>query len=374
MNRSYPISLLICLLIFCPLSPSTAQQEPQRQQVRERLKQRFDTNGDGVLDQAERQQMLDFVRKWKGKASPAVPATIKPGVTPLYGIERGPHPVKSLKFVMHDDKRNKTLPVKVTYPGDGGLHPVIVWSHGAFGSRDAYGPLVEHWVSHGFVCIQASHSESLSLNPGVRPNVNDPENFKDWKNRPKDIIFLMNKLPEIEKKIPGKIQKDRIGVGGHSYGAHTSQLLAGTQTAVGDHSDPRPRCFALVSPQGTGKLLSKSAWEKVKRPLLIVTGSKDTSGRTGETPEWRLDPFRLSAPGEKYLLWIEDGYHGFGGIAGDLRFRSSGPANPDHIAYIRSATLALWNAYLKDEPAARRYLTDNNLDEVSKKSVTWTIR
>jgi hypothetical protein len=55
------------------------------------------------------------------------------------------------ELVLHDAKRAKDLPLRVTYPRGGDRHPLIVWSHGAGGSKDNYQPIVTHWASHGYV-------------------------------------------------------------------------------------------------------------------------------------------------------------------------------------------------------------------------------
>ncbi len=94
--------------------------------------------------------------KREAPRAPAKPPVYKPGA--------GPHePVVHETLVLNDAKRKKDLQVRITYPKEKGRYPVLVHSHGMYGSKDAYDPLVRHWVSHGYVCLQPSHSESLSL-------------------------------------------------------------------------------------------------------------------------------------------------------------------------------------------------------------------
>src|SRR5689334_6769086 len=76
----------------------------------------------------------------------------------------GPHRVETMtSIVLKDETRKKELPVRVSFPKADGQFPLIVWSHGMYGSKDGYQPLVSHWVSHGYVVIQPTHSDSLSL-------------------------------------------------------------------------------------------------------------------------------------------------------------------------------------------------------------------
>jgi hypothetical protein len=121
-------------------------------------------------------------------------------------------------------------------------------------------------------------------------------------------------------------------VGGHSFGAHTSQLVAGATTvnAAGtreSHADPRPLAFLLLSPQGIGfhaAELDERSWDGVTRPFLVITGTNDI-GRKGDDWQWRLDPWKYAPRKNKFLLVIQGAWHGFGGVVGDASFRGAGP-------------------------------------------------
>ncbi len=326
-------------------------------QLRRPMLDRFDANGDGRLDSLERQELRQFFRSRNQSALPEF-------VQGLYGSQPGPHQVACRDLVLHDDQRDKDLQIRLTYPKSAGPSPLIVFSHGAFGSHRNYGPLVEHWVSHGYVVVQATHSDSLLLGSrGRTADVTDPRNFQDWYNRPLDVKFILDNLERLQ--VP--IDKSRIGVGGHSYGAHTAQLLAGARTLPGahgsDHSDPRPKAFLLVSPQGRGSMLHGDSWKGITRPMMVITGSEDRV-RTGEEPETRLDPYDLSAPGSKHLLWIEGATHNFGGISGRAGgLLPTGGPNPKHLGYVFSTSLAFWDAYLKGNGQALNFLNTARIPE-----------
>jgi len=297
----------------------------------------------------------------------------------LYKVAKGPHTVEALpKLVLHDGKRDKDLQLRITYPKAGGPFPVIVWSHGAFGSKDAYQPLVRHWASHGYVCIQASHSESVALT-GRFTGVRNPQAFRDWRNRPLDVRFIIDSLLTIERRVPalkGRMNTKAIGVGGHSYGAFTAQLVGGVTTrrfrpgqAQERHDDPRPKAFLLISPQGTGGLFTPESYKGLTRPAMIVTGTKDTSPRNDKPYTWRLEVFKHSPPGDKVLVLIKDAWHGFGGIAGRVRFPSSGPMNANHVNTVLAASMALWDAYLKSDRKAAKYLKSDALAKAGRGNV-----
>lgn len=337
------------------LSAPVAAQDGR---LRDLVVERFDKNGDGRLSGDERTALRDFLRDRQRLVEPEF-------ADDLYGSRTGSHRPTSREMVLNDPERGKELQLRLTYPRERGSYPLIVYSHGAFGSNRNYRPLVEHWVSHGYVVVQATHSDSLSLGGagGRTADVKDPRNFQDWHNRPQDIKLILDSLDRLQ----APIDRNRIGVGGHSYGAHTSQLLAGAQTLPGphgsDHSDPRPSAFLLISPQGRGSLLHQNSWKQIRRPMMVITGSQDKV-RTGEDPETRLDPYDLSAPGQKHLLWIEGATHDFGGISGKARsFLSTGAENPRHLGYVFSTSLAFWDAYLKREPSALQFLNTAQIPE-----------
>lgn len=294
-------------------------------------------------------------------------------VSELYKSADGRYAVASeANVVLRDEQRQKDLQLRVGFPKEGGPFPVILWSHGATGSKDDYQPLVRHWVSHGYVCIQANHSDSRAITGKTKTGGSPAQVFADWANRPKDLVFILDSLNAIEKEVDalkGKMDQRTIGVGGHSFGAHTAQLVAGTTTVdLGGtrtrHADPRPKAFVMISPQGRGPQLDDTSWNELTRPFLSITGSRDW-GRNREDVDWRLDPFRLAESRDKYLLYVDGAHHDFGGIGGGVAYRNAGPANSSHLAYVKSTTVAFWDAFLQGDSAASSYLRSRRVQQLS---------
>lgn len=301
-------------------------------------------------------------------------------------------------IVIDDATRNKTLELKVSYLQNNGKFPLIIFSHGAFGSKDAYDPLISNWVSHGYICIQPTHEDSLKKLLKDRKSDRQPQQakegqfaarlkekaFSNWKSRPADVSLIIDRLAEIERQVPelkDKLDKSKIGVGGHSFGAHTSQVIGGTIIGGSDEfKDSRPKAFLLMSPQGIesgfgGSALTKDSWKNFDRPMMTITGTLD-KGRNGEDYKWRLDPYKYSPEKDKYLLVVDGAHHGLGGITGisGRRFSKAGPDDPEKLAYVKSATLAYWDAYLKDSKTARRYLKSKQLEKDSHGSVSMSVK
>ena len=297
----------------------------------------------------------------------------RPGVE-TFG-ERGRFEIEAMeKLVLHDAKRGKDLQLRLTFPRGVGRHPLIVWSHGAGGSKDNYQPIVTHWASHGYVVIQPTHSDSRAL--GTK--IGDALRFQDWPSRPADVSFVLDSLDEVERQVTalaGRIDRGAVGVGGHSFGANTAQLIGGAKAypAPGrverSFADARVAAVMLLSGQGVGEMLRRESWADFRRPMFVMTGSADGPTRTGQPAVWRKQPYELSPPGDKYLVWVDDLDHGFGGITG-VSFNPRNKPNADHVAWTKFVTLAFWEAYLAKHDAARAWLRSNGLAAMSQGSAT----
>ena len=85
-------------------------------------------------------------------------------------------------------------------------------------------------------------SGNLALRKNALRGVEDPSQaFENQALRTGDIHFLISSIKEIEHQIPpikGKVDRKRIGMGGHSMGGGTTLLIAGA-TAAAPGAQPR---------------------------------------------------------------------------------------------------------------------------------------
>jgi predicted dienelactone hydrolase len=317
-----------------------------------------------------------------------------------YKLADGPYATETIDQTLHDAKRNKDLPIRIVVPKSGGPFPVIVFSHGAGGSGQNYFGLTGFWASHGYVVIQPTHNDSVALRreqgeplpSGPRELVEEYLfNYQDWIDRVRDVTLVMDSLVELEKRLPelkGKLDQKRIGVGGHSYGAFTTQMIGGVtldipgQPKAQSFGDARPLALLLLSPQGkSANGLTENSWKTMTRPMMTMSGSND-SGVMGQLANWRRDPFTYSPAGDKYLVWIEGAFHmSFTGALAQPQ-TASGPRGmlfsrmgqgTDQKAvfdYVKVASIAFWDAYLKGEPKAKTYLTSDTLVKYSNQTVS----
>lgn len=124
-------------------------------------------------------------------------------------------------------------------------------------------------------------------------------------------------------------------------------LLDGSEQGGGNLADPRVRAVLCVSPQGPGRFgLTEHSFDSLTLPYLGVTGGRDAAPAKFAAVEWHRAPFDRSQPGDKYQLSVQGEEDHSSGAAG------SDPT-PTQIEVI---SRAFWDAYLKHDLTARRYL------------------
>lgn len=232
--------------------------------------------------------------------------------TRFSGREIGPTPVGVIPDVLvRDNDRNKDVQVTIEYPTRGGPHPVIVFSPGYGGSHRGYVALSSYWAANNYVVIRVNHGDRIG-NITKADQVWANATPADWKNRVRDITFVLDSLASLAQRFPeleGKIDATKIGVAGHAYGAHTAMLLGGVRTFPGgvSYADPRVKAVIAMSPQGLGdsRGLTNESFAELRVPALFMTGTKDQGATETETPEWRSEGFKLAPAGDKWLVTIE---------------------------------------------------------------------
>lgn len=278
--------------------------------------------------------------------------------------------VASVKYDWQDEKRDRKVPVKIYYPETGkGPFPVIIFSHGLGGSRDGYEYLGQYWASHGYVSVHLQHIGSdSSLIQGVPPvemmeklrdAIANPQNAI---NRPIDVIFAIDEVMKLNREDPvfkNRLDLKRIGMAGHSFGAFTTQAvigeiftgLTGRQVSTND-----ARIKAAISMSPFVPLLKDeydTAFTKVKIPSFYMTGSLDNSP-IGETKaEDRRIPFDHAKNADEFLLIFKGGDHMV--FSGRLR-RQVLEKDPVFQKLICQSSTAFWDAYLRDDGRAKKWL------------------
>ncbi len=306
-------------------------------------------------------------------------------ISGAYKLADGPHIVTEVPdIVLHDAKRGKVLHIRIFYPNEAGLYPVIAFSHGAGGSQSCCETLTRHWATYGYVTLQPTHDDStVQRRNAGEEDINFLKAVRDalkkpalWQSRPQDISFVLDSLAALQKRVPalgGKIDAEHIGVGGHSMGAFTADAIAGALVDLPGHpatnfNDPRVKAVLLLSPQGPGEFgLTDHSWDHVTLPLLSMTGSLDL-GAGNQGPEWKKIPFERSQPGAKYHVFISGANH-MSFINAKTTLPGRAAQSDAILGYTNAASLAFWDAYLKAKPTAKNYLQSDALPDFSHASV-----
>jgi dienelactone hydrolase len=308
-----------------------------------------------------------------------------------YKVAPGPWPVGVVdRLLLKDSRRHKTVEVTVRYPRVKGNRqhapwPLVVFSHGAGGSRAAFPDLTTHWASYGYVVIVPTHADAIPPPRGKRQPPRQPFDV-DQLDRLADVVFVVDSLDQVEKRIDGfhgrhamHIDRDRIGIAGHSAGALTAQMAvgvkvrltrAGGETELKSVGDPRFKAAILISGQGTiNRLLTRDSWNDLARPFLVITGSRDVVPASRETPESRQEPFHLARPGHKFLVFIEGATHSSYAGRPTVTASDGDEVSDADLRMITgvtaSATLAFWDAYLENDDRGHDYLASDDLARFS---------
>ncbi|MER5432360.1 alpha/beta fold hydrolase [Streptomyces sp. NPDC002588] len=267
--------------------------------------------------------------------------------------------------------RGIDLQVKVTAPADGRNLPVIVFSHGNAWSMDGYEPIVDRWAAAGFVVVQPTHLDSRRNGIGF----DDPRFATIWRVRIADLHAVLDGLRDILDQLGGlttRVDRDRVAVVGHSWGAQTAGALLGarvfdTEGNPGeDFSHPAVKVGALIAAAGTGDTLTPFALEylpfarpdfsSMTTPALVIAGGKDQSAMSTRGPEWFTDAYHLS-PAPKGLLTIAEGEHLFGGISGEAA-KDTTDEDSARVVLVADAVSAYLHDVLSADAGSRQALQD----------------
>ena len=150
-----------------------------------------------------------------------------------------PHKVMIERDTLIDAARNdRPVKIKVYYPVNHTMTnlPVIVWSHGLGGSVDGAAFLSRYVASHGYVMVHVQHDGTDTSIWEGKPGhpwdiIRKTKITRDVTlNRYADVPFVLNQLPDWMKQHPDialHADLSTLGMSGHSFGALTTQVMAG---------------------------------------------------------------------------------------------------------------------------------------------------
>lgn len=287
--------------------------------------------------------------------------------------------VDVLRFEWNDSRRNRKIPVKVYFPkGEARVPcPVIIFSHGLGGSRENYGYLGECWAGHGYVSVHLQHPGSDiavwqnvpagEVTEALRKAARQPENTS---NRIQDVLFALDQLAQLTQE-PGVLQNrldlQRIGLAGHSFGALTTLAIAGEVfTTPSGHQMTSPdlrvkAAMAMSSPLPRDKAHWQSAFSRMRIPCLHMTGTEDNIIIGNSPPADRRVPFDRTVGADAWLITFQGGDHM---VFVGLKRNAARVELDDKIQrLIQKSSVMYWDGMLRGDREALAQFNDRQMAE-----------
>ena len=287
--------------------------------------------------------------------------------------------VNTVRFEIKD--RDASLPLVCRFPAEGQAKGIVIFCHGLGGHGGDHVELSTFLASHGYLVIHPTFADGVAALEAVARELgfapDGPEVSKwiifpplrdrmfqilltphYWMERIRIVTAIMDNLAEIRAKTIGASSTPLpTAIAGHSFGAYTSQLLAGAEIDMpgeGPRSfrDPRFAAAVLLSGQGRGQQgLREGSWAAMDGPVLTVTGTLD-GGAKGQDWNWKTEPFHHAPGGDKYLAVLHEADHFLGGMTDN----DPTPGHPDQREAVSMLPLAFLDAHLVDDENARAWL------------------
>ncbi len=303
---------------------------------------------------------------------PVTPLSASPdALATLYKAETGPLDVVARTDV-HLALDDSELELSVFYPDAAGPFPILLFSHGNWSTKDKYNPVIEHWVSHGYVVLAPNHLDCCGMVNGIWNSVRFGQ-FGLIEERIRDFSRLLDHLPQVEQAVAGlagKMDATRIAATGHSFGAFTTQQFGGAGTFNPEteeyvyFTDERIKAMVAISPPGPMfDVINENSWVNLQGPMMLTTGTWDSNAQFW--PDWRAHKlsFDTAKPGQNYALITQGADHYLGNLI--CRPEREEPPQHDALKMLNSATTAFLDAYVKNSPEALAFVNSDSLQEVT---------
>lgn len=293
------------------------------------------------------------------------------------------------KLDWRDARRDRAVPVKIYFPNEGpGPFPIVIFSHGLGGSRDGYEYLGRHWAGCGYVSVHVQH---LGSDDGVWKDAAPAERARALQqaaaslpnalNRPADGQFVIDQMEKLNtdetSPLKGRLNLKAIAIAGHSFGGYTALALAG-QTFIlplGTKRYDEPRLKAAIQMSAPAPAIRREmdrAFGSITIPVMHLTGTKDFVEILPQTKvEDRRIPFDQMSNSETCLVIFKDGDHMI--FSGRERLATPEKLAQDAIfqKLICAGTTAFWDAYLKENAEAEKWLLDGGYAKLLGEQATF---
>ena len=240
-----------------------------------------------------------------------------------------------------DRLRNRKFEVDIYKPTAlrEGKTPVIVASHGLASNRKHFEKIARHLTSYGYVVavpehIGSNYTHFTDMLEGLNRSI---FNLNEFIDRPKDVSFVLDELERRnQREFKGKLDLERVGVLGHSFGGYTALALAGAEInfeqlekdcdremwspnlslllqcqaiklprQTYNLRDPRVGVVMVVNPVNS-TIFGQKSLSSIEIPLMFASGSDDPA--TPAVIE-QVQSFTWLTNQDRYLLLLEGQAH-----------------------------------------------------------------
>lgn len=288
--------------------------------------------------------------------------------------------VRSETFEVRDAERERTIPIRVYFPEADKPAPVIIFSHGLGGSRDNNPYLGNHWAKRGYAVVFIQHPGSdESVWKGERPlkrmaAMQAAASGESFMDRNKDVPEVIDALETWNKEkghaLEGVFDLDHIGMSGHSFGAVTTQAVAGQAFGGGRISFAEKRIDAalMMSPSIPKRGDPGEAFGAITIPCMLMTGTLDDSPIGETTPESRRQVFPNLTNAPAWQVVFDKATHM---SFGDRDLAGKEQKGERYHKAILALSTAFWDEHLKGDKAAKEWLNGEGARKALAREDNW---
>jgi predicted dienelactone hydrolase len=218
-------------------------------------------------------------------------------------------------------------------------YPLIVFSHGFTGCNTQTKFLMQALAEAGYLVLAPNHKDAgcaggrHSGDRNRKPQIpfRDAGQWSDatYRDRREDMEAVLDAVSSHDKFALLPVDRDRIGVAGHSLGGYTVLGLAG---AWSSWRDPRVKAVLALSPY-CSPFLARMRMKEVSVPVMYQGGTRD-SGITPTVKKTQGAYDQSSAP--KFYVELDG--------AGHFAWTD---LNHAYVSTIDAYSVAFFDAYLK---------------------------
>lgn len=199
----------------------------------------------------------------------------------------------------------------LVYGPTGACPQTLIASHGLGGDERGLDGLARAMAARGWRVLVMGHRES-------GPSLLRQSIFSGGDGTPRDRLIAAATDPRrhgaraldlnaaLAEATRG-CRPPRLVLAGHSMGAATTMIEAGAVPRFGPPGANRFDAYVALSPQGVGVFWTEQSWRAVTKPVLMITGTRD-SGADGDYTT-RLEAFRRLPAGPHRLAVIDGAGH-----------------------------------------------------------------